>query len=782
AGTHLGIQRIETTTKTIYREQKLFDLELRTGPQERMTVTSGETIAAETEGVAAASWRLIAPGNLDYKGRTAGLVMFTAEPRGRPAVGDIKLLEGQYLSATYTDRILIDKTFAQDRGVKIGDPVLLRVQGYVFHVTVGGIAIFPELLVGSVDDHMTIPIRGSVAGVLLSTEMLKRVVGGAPVNSLLLKIKPGSDREVVRARAIERLKTDQLEITAHQWPENQYSVWCHASRVKSFRDFLPLLILVFVSLTFMMLLLVVQRIVQAWRKEIATLVAFGFTGLDLVLAWSVALYSITLVGALLGTGLAFGLAQIVSRSYADGMGFPILYGFGNLYPLLESWLACGAVILPAILIPLLPTVRTLPAHLLRDSGGSKQAAFATEGGGLIGRIFFAFLRRVHLPYPERMGFLNFVRRPWLALVTAACIAGTMVIASSMYLFAEGQDRGFLEFLDAQKWDALVKFNETGDGSDFFNKPITRETIHSLLTDAGVAYWEPIYSSNGTISREDRSDKHLSHTLVAYPPDSQVRRDGGMIRGKMPKSEGALEITIDLRAALGLKVDLGDTVDLKVGPRIEKMLIVGIMNAFSINQSFVTPGTLAHLTGKPPRITSAFLKGVTSGSSDAEMLKRIAERSEVAMVLPADLVYKTAREANAVLSTFVNLYGHLGSLVGAILILVILSLNIVERAAEYAVMRSFGLTGREFLRSLTVEIFLTAVLAALFSFPLTQVATWLFQQRIMEISVWVPIDHSVPTWLVVVSPAFLVMFISIWPALRMVLTTSEAAVLRARSAG
>ena len=122
------------------------------------------------------------------------------------------------------------------------------------------------------------------------------------------------------------------------------------------------------------------------------------------------------------------------------------------------------------------------------------------------------------------------------------------------------------------------------------------------------------------------------------------------------------------------------------------------------------------------------------------------------------------------------------IVGAMLVLVFMTMNIEDRTVEYALLRSHGFTTSELLRSILIEVLIIAGCAILISFPCTKLVTFVFQQRFMRISDFYPLRMTFSSWVRLMGPALAFTLLSVAPALRKAARTPAAEALRARIAG
>lgn len=758
AGTYISVNHVEDSIQAIYQELRLFNIEIRTQPTSLEGVPPIEMVRAQIPGIAAAAWRLSAIGSVELPGqRVAGAVVHAVPPDQQPTVSAVRIVRGSFLSSDQPNAVVIDKTSAQDFSIGMGTRFTLRVSGREALVYVRGIGIFPEFLMASIDDGFSVPTRSTVVAVAMSQDLVKQVMDTPLVNSLILRLAPGARRADVLATARTYLNDMGVPVVASTFVEDQYSVNCSRSRLAVSRDFLPTIIAIFDILAFLVLFMLMRRTFQSSRREFAVQLSLGVSPLRILAAWVVGVGILVAAGALAGVGGAVLLAKRMDIAFVEANGLPWLapnWGFG---PLAEALLLTAILMLPAIAIPLLPILQRTPGSLFRDA--------PDEGGVLaprLSRLLVWLSSHRSLGIPERMGFRNIVRRPAAFLSATTCLTGMLVVSTSMYLFGEGLERGVADFLRGQRWDFLIRLAS----------PMGAEDVSAFLAEGGVSAtaWEPLRVIEGTLRSQGLAQ---SQRLVALPIDSVLRTEHGIIRGRTLRP-GKMEVLINLDVARSLGVDVGHTLTVSVGDRKSSLEIVGIMNSFTMNQAFLELQTLEHLLGRRLPIDAVLVKAAPS------LHGWLNRQLQVATVIPQTALAEAGITNFQSTASFVEVFGHLAAVVSLIIMLAIIRVNSLERFSEYGLLWSLGFSPVQMFRCLLTELAGMGFLALGMSLPLTKLATWIFQRRIMNISFWVPINNSNTHIFSFVGPAVGLLILSVLPALYYAVRVPIADSLRCRT--
>lgn len=762
AGTSLGLNQIEDTTERIYAEQKLFDLDVRIKPTAQELLPAAQDIVRAVPGLLGGAWRLAAAGAVELAdGRIVQGTLYAVAPDARPAVCDVRLLRGEFLAPGHADEVIIDKTFADDLALHIGDSLRVRVASRELAVRIRGIAVFPEHLISSLGDDFYMPVRKAHVIVMLSQELVAKTLEHPTVNSFVATLAGDVAAGVVGDRLRAHLSAQGATPLGVQRREDQHSVARNRARLTVFRDFLPAVVIIFEGVALFVLILVVRRIFYTTRKEQATLIAIGISARAIAAAWIGVVYLSTLVANLVGAAGAVALSGYISRAYMQGTGFPILLSRASWQPLPVVWAASFLMVGGAILAVVLHTLMQAPATTLRDApAGFLQSRSLLRLVALLSPSRAGWRRNL---YPELIGLRNVLRRPLLFLSSSACIGAMLGAGLAMSIFADSQGLGLKEFMAGQRWDYFVQF-EAPRGAD---------QIDRIVREVGGTAWEGVQLQPAEIEANGRQQ---AQALVATPLPSSLRPGGGVIFGRWLRdgSERAAVITLRLAMTLGLHPD--DEITVHAFGRATRLRVCGIMNNYVMNQVLVSEALFVALRDSPQ--DSAALPAVVI-SAPPSTLPLLARRGEVSRVLPRAMLVEAGERGNRLMAVVMRVYSHIEAMVAFLLIVLIVRFNITDRQAEYALLRTLGVTSGETFRSLIVEAALSALCVLLFSLPLCRLFLILFQQRIMKVLNFVHLTQSPRAFVMLLAPALVVMVLTMLFDIRRIARLPAAQVLRRR---
>ena len=96
----------------------------------------------------------------------------------RPTVNDVQVVEGAYFSSNSSDEVIVEKAFADYKGLRLDDRLRLISGGNQFEFTIKGIAVSPEYLwpAKNLKDHMPTVLR-SWGVIFLQEERGQNILG-----------------------------------------------------------------------------------------------------------------------------------------------------------------------------------------------------------------------------------------------------------------------------------------------------------------------------------------------------------------------------------------------------------------------------------------------------------------------------------------------------------------------------------------------------------------------------------------------------------------------------
>jgi putative ABC transport system permease protein len=662
------------------------------------------------------------------------------------------------------DTILVERDALRLMGADVGDTVTIKTpNGSPRPVRIGGRVHDPGLSPATEEDSAYGYVSDSALAVLGESPALDQVK---------LLVADGSSRQAIEQTAgpvaawllSEGLVVDSIQIP----PPYQHP---HQSQM----DTLLFMFLVFGGVALVLsAILVASMMNQMLTQQIPQIGVLKVVGagtpqvlqLYLIVVLLIATLA-TLISIPVGVALGQALAGIIASTQ---LNFNITSDAvpGWVYVLQVS-AGLGVPVLVA-LFPLLKasriTVRQAVDERGVDTGAAAQASVMNRllAGGWLPRSISSALRNI------------LRRRARLALsVSLLTVAGAMFTAglNTSAALIETMDHG----VAIQGYDVEV----------VLNTPESIARIQTLLGDVeGVAVAEswPMTAVATTITADGIDvvstypDKgHRSFTLLAPPVDSQLTRfpvSAG--RWLEPGDDDAVVLNQNGKAAfLPRRVGVGDVVRLSVDGRAREFNVVGIVTQELYPASaFVSQRRFAELTGQAGR---GQLVQIVTINHDPETRAAVLSRVEQVLADAGVSVrsaytishYRAAVDAHVMvlIATLVVLAAVMGA-VGLLGLASTMSINVLERTRELAVMQSIGASPAAVRTLVMLEGVLisavSAVLGILVGLPLSLVEGTLIGGMSFNLALGLTVSPvGVVTWLVVaVSGAILATAL---PALR-----------------
>lgn len=615
-----GTSRALTRARDAYFErQRLADAFVHL---ERAPESLRERIAA-MDGVALVHTRLVEPVSLPVEGMrdppSGQLVSLPAS--GEAPLGGILLREGRMFEAGRAEEAVVLEAFADAHGLRVGDRLPAVLAGVRRDLRIVGIAIAPEYVFAvSPGEMMPDPRRFGIlwmdrAGLAAAFRM-----EGA-FDDVLVRLQPGaSERTVIGA--LDRLLARYGALGAYA-RDRQPSAQVLRGELAQLATLSGLMPAIFLGVAAFLINLVLSRLVQVQRSQIASLRAVGYTRGEVGRHYLALVLVVVTGGAIIGAGVGAWLGDLMTNLYAQYFTLPELrfridmrvFVLATGTTLVAGLLGAIGTVLAVMRLPPAEAMRPEAPALYRRALGVPRA-----------------LRRFLGP-SVRMILREITRRPLRASATA------LAVAMSVALLVSGRF-GF----DAVEWFMEVQFglSQREDLTVTFRRPVNTRAIGELAHMPGVLQAEGLRSVAVRFRSGSRSRDSV---LVGHPPDARLRRiidlDG---RGHDPPPD-ALLVSATLGEILRLRV--GDALDIEVleGPRARyRMPVAGFVDDLAGLSGHMRMETLARMLGDEGRISQAVL----AIDPDArEVLSRaLASRPEILGVSRRDTAIDMFRKQTA----------------------------------------------------------------------------------------------------------------------------------------
>jgi putative ABC transport system permease protein len=701
---------LELTQRTYYDRQRFAEVfaGLKRAPLRL------ERRIAEIPGVAQVETRVVVDVNLDVPGVSEpamGRLISIPENR-RPLLNDVFLTEGRYIEPDRADEVLVSENFARAHGLHPGDDVAAIINGRRRNLEIVGLALSPEY-VYSIRPGELFPDDLRFGLFWMGRKALGTAFdmeGG--FNDVALSLRSGTREQEVIAR-LDRLLETYGGLGAIP-RALQTSHWYLESELTSLQGLGAIVPIIFLGVAAFLLNVVLSRIIQLQREQIAALKALGYSNFSVAMHYIKWALVISVIGCFIGIGGGVWLGSAMTRLYTQFFQFPILE-----YRLLPSTVVEAVVIsLIAAVVGALGAVRRAvnlpPAEAMRPEPPADYRVSFIERAGL--RWLFS--------QPTRMIYRNLQRNPWRASMSVLGIAfgGAMLIVGS-FSYDAVEEMLDLQFNVAQRYDIMISFVEPRSSGSLYEARRLPGVI-----DAEAFRAVPVRFRFG--------HRHRQSSITALPDDARLNRvvDASFAVKQLPPD--GLVLSSKLAELLG--AERGDrlTVEVLEGARpVLEVPVTDLVEEYMGTSAYMNHGALQRLMREGRNLSGAYLQ-VDAAAVDVlyERLKRLPAVAGVMLKVAAIRSFReTLGESMGIFRMFNIMFAAIIAF-GVVYNSARISLS--ERSRELATLRVIGFTRAEIsyilLGELAVLTFVAVPLGLLLGYGLSALTIEAYDTEVYRI--------------------------------------------------
>jgi len=643
---------------------------------------------ARIPGVSAVETRVVAGVTLDLPGldqpATGRLVSIPAERR--PAVNDLFLRRGRWVSPGRPDEVLASEGFVTAHRLQPGDRVPAIINGRRQDLQIVGVALSPEY-VYSIPPGELVPDDKRYGIFWMDEQALAAamdMVGG--FNDMSAKLTPGLPPDDVVMR-LDRLLEPYGGFGAIP-RALQLSHWMLESELTQLQSFGFLLPLIFLLVAAFTLNVALTRVLARQRPQIAALKALGYG--NAAIGWHYVKWALVIgvAGVVLGLAVGAWLGSAIGALYNQFFRFPALLFSVPPGVVVGATLLTVGVAGAGALTAVRRAVRVPPAEAMRPEAPARYRRTAAEHwlGALIGTA-------------GRMVMRNMVRHPFRAVASVFGIGLAVAVLMIGLVFTEIMDRLIAtQFWVAERQDVTVTFTE----------PRGPDAQHALARLPGVMAVEP---QRTVATRVQAGHRQRNLAVTGVPPNPRLRRIVSADGRVMPMPPSGLVLSRALADALDVSVGSPLVLQVLEGARPVRTVPVASLvdDAFGIalymdldalhsmmREGDVTTGALLLIDGNQQAQLSRALKAMP-GVAGAGFKQAVVESFQKTMA------------SNMNLTIFINVL--FASVIAFGVVYNTARVSLSERSHELASLRVLGFTRAEISLVLMGEL-ATLTVAAL----------------------------------------------------------------------
>jgi len=619
------------------------------------------------------------PGVQAVETRVIGQVILDIEDFTDPVTGTLKSIDesgeallnrtylrrGRVLDPGRGDEVMLSEAFADAHGFDPGDSITAIVNGRRKQLSIAGIALSPE-------DIYSMPPGGIFPdfqryGVLwMGREGLANALDmDGAFNNVALTLAPGTPVEEVVGRLDEILerygglgaygRDDQL---SHRYLSEEF---------RQLRLMATVFPVIFMGVAAFLLNVVVSRLVRTQRQQIATLKAFGYTDLAVLVHYVKMISLIVLFGVIAGIGAGAWLGQGMARMYMTFYKFPYLRFEIGAWVIISAGLISLAAAWAGTLYSVWEAVREPPAEAMRPEAPASYRVSLVERLGL----------KRWLTQPTRMILRHIERRPVKSLMSIVGVAFALAILMVGMFFQDAVDVMIqVQYGFAQREDMAVAFVE----------PTSYRAYYELLSLPGVQYGEVFRAVPVDLRFEHR---RFRTAIQGIEPDGDLGRliDTDLAPVSIP-AEGIV-LTDYLAEVLG--VGVGDTLTLEIreGSRpVRQVPITALVSEYIGVSVYMQRAALNRLMGEGDAISGAYL--ATDDRYESDIYAALEEMPRVAgTIVQKNAIESFYETAGNQLLTFALINTVLAGSIAVGVVYNTARVALSERSRELASLRVLG---------------------------------------------------------------------------------------------
>ncbi len=439
----------------------------------------------EIPGVEIVETRVIAAVNIDIKDfpdpATGHLI--SVPDNGESLLNDLYLRQGRLVDPLRDDEVVIGEAFAEAHGFVPGDKLAVIINGKRKDLVIVGIVLSPEhiyqmppgaafpdferygvMWMGRTPVSTAYNMEGAFNDVTLTLSQ------GANINNIIDRL----DELIEPYGGLGAYgRKDQL---SHRYLSEEF---------KGLEQMALMFPIIFLGVAAFLLNVVISRLINIQREEIAALKAFGYSNIDIGLHFVKLILLIVLIGGIVGIAGGGWLGKWMSTIYMEFYRFPFLkYELRPEVAIIAALVSAAAAILGTIF-----SVRK--AAMLPPAQAMRPEPPATYKESIIERMGLKQL----FSQPTRMIIRHIGRRPLKSFLSVTGIA----FACAIMMVGSFQEDAIdymvdVEFGLSQREDLAITFVE----------PVSRKALYEIQSLKGVDYGEVFRSVHARIRFQHRS--------------------------------------------------------------------------------------------------------------------------------------------------------------------------------------------------------------------------------------------------------------------------------------
>ncbi len=596
----------------------------------------------------------------------------------KPPVNGLRLISGRMPSPDRDDEAVLIEMFSKTHKVHPGTVLRVIIEGRERALRVVGIGMSPEFVL-SVPNGAQAPAPERFAVLWMTRKAVEAAydMRGA-FNSVVMKLSPGAHPDAVIQQLDDLLdRYGSLGAYGRSRQLSNYFLTQDMAQLATMATIAPL---IFLGVAAFLLNVVLSRLIELDRPQIATLKAVGYTDLEVGRHYLELTLLIAVTGAALGLGMGAWLGRGLTALYVK------FYRMPGLAFHMSGELAASAVIasLTAGILGSLLAVRRV--IVLPPAEAMRPAAPPSYKRGLLSVALLSSLGT-----SARMVAREIMRRPMRLALSAIGIAAATGILVVGQFFSDAM--GFLV-------DFYMQKAQRESLAVHFVQPVPEASAYALRTLPGVrdVQWQRGLSVRVRSGHRDRNVVLMGHgerhslrpLLDAAGREVSLRHDDVLLTDALAKI---------------LDVSVGDTVTIEPlqGDRTPRLLtMTGTLSELMGLWVRTSDQMMNAMLRDAPAVTDVML--LVDSDKVSEVQREISDMPQVAGVIRKDLVVAEFRRHTAdSMNTFSGVLTLFAVTIALSVVYNNARVSLSMRGRELASLRVLGFTRGEISQILVGEL-------------------------------------------------------------------------------
>ena len=679
-----ALDSLNLTKDTFYRDYRFGDVfvGLRRAPE------SLRKRIAQIPGVADAATQISGIVNVDvpdFPEPVTGYIVSVPD-HGEMQLNDLFLRKGRKHISGRNDEIVINDGFAKAHGLHPGDRLRVIIKGNRKDLRIVGTGMSPEYLSFARPGSAFPDPKRQIVIWMARTPLGHAYAMYGAFNSAVLRLDSGARVKDVITQLDSLLKPYGGGGAISREDHGPYKYLTNEiNQLDILSNIFPGL---FLAVAAFLLNVVITRLVATQREQIATLIAFGYSNLNVTLHYIQFVLVIVIIGTGIGILSGLWLGNMLAEIFASLFRLPYL-----------EFILRPAVILKAVIVSIttamfgtLFAVRLVaqlnPAEAMRPEAPALYRQSVMERAGL--KLWFSAPTRMILRHMERHRVKSGLTIIGIALACAIVMSGRFQEDSMSYIL-----------------DVQYKFSQRQDLSLAFIEPTLYRSLYDLLNLQGVEHGE-VYRS--AVVRLHNGHLYYLTSITALEPGGKIIQflDVDLKPFQLPAS--GIVLSDYFSTILGVKPGDWISVELLDGKETRRQVqVVAFAKQYLGVAGYMSLQSLNRLLREPTAINGAILS--VDQRELPELMKRLKTLPRIAgSIVRQREIINYRKMMNQTMLFYATVATIFATVIAVGIVFNSARIMLIERSRELASLRVLGMKRSEISYILLGELAILVLLA------------------------------------------------------------------------